>query len=540
MEDITERKRAEQLLQALNRAASVMEGVLNPEEIFVAVAGELEQLGFHSLVFLAGEDKDKLYPRYLSYEAGALQVVEKLSGYRAVEFPISAKSVETFRQVVHERRTIFVEDVEDAARDLLPGPVKRLAGQVVSILRVSKVIAAPLIVEDEVVGILAVQSNDLTEDDEPAVTAFAHQMAAAWRRTQLYQELQRYAEQLEERVQERTVQLQTQYARLEAILASTVDGILVSDESGEIVRTNPVANAWLTQTLSLEDAERLRMTVRDLALRAEEGPEEILELTGLDLQLSAAPILEPGIEGSTAVVAVHDVSYLKAVDRLKSRFVSNVSHELRTPIATIKLLAALMRKQPDRWEEYLNPLEQEAERQAQLVEDILDISRIDVGRMEVEPRPLQLNELTDGTVMAHQLMAQNRGLVLEHRPAEPGPVALVDREQIMKVLNNLVENGLNYTPEGGRVIVSTGTEEAEGRVWATVTVTDTGIGIPSDEMPHVLERFFRGAEPREMQIPGTGLGLAIVNEIVELHGGRVTVESQVGEGSTVMVWLPHT
>ncbi|HEC33156.1 MAG TPA: ATP-binding protein, partial [Chloroflexi bacterium] len=101
-----------------------------------------------------------------------------------------------------------------------------------------------------------------------------------------------------------------------------------------------------------------------------------------------------------------------------------------------------------------------------------------------------------------------------------------------------VTNALYYTPEGGRVVVSTGREEAEGRAWATATVADTGMGIPEEELPHIFERFFRGVKPRQMQISGTGLGLAIVKEIVELHGGWVTVESQVGEGTTFTVWLP--
>jgi signal transduction histidine kinase len=105
-------------------------------------------------------------------------------------------------------------------------------------------------------------------------------------------------------------------------------------------------------------------------------------------------------------------------------------------------------------------------------------------------------------------------------------------------LNNLVTNAIRYTPQGGEIIVSTAVKQSEGRTWVTMTVEDNGIGIPEEELPHIFERFYRGDQPRMMQISGTGLGLAIVKEIVELHGGDVTVESNVDEGSSFTVWLP--
>jgi signal transduction histidine kinase len=343
---------------------------------------------------------------------------------------------------------------------------------------------------------------------------------------------------LEQRVQERTAQLQAQYARLDAILRNATDGIVVTNAGGEILQANPVAQTWLTQTLSPEEATLLRETVCDLARRAEEQPEAMLELTGLDLQLNVAPISEAGLEEAAAVVDIHDVSHLKALNRMKSHFISNISHEFRTPITTIKLYATLIRQQPEKWAKYLDAMEQETERLIGLVEDILQISHIDAGRLAIKPRPTALNELTEEAFASHQVLAQDKDLTLEHYPAEPGPVALIDPQQMMQALNNLVRNAIQYTPAGGMVTISTGKEEAEGRVWAALSVADTGMGISEKELPHTFERFFRGEKPQLMQIPGTGLGLAIVKEIVELHGGRVMVESQVDVGSTFTAWLP--
>ncbi|MBU0703915.1 MAG: HAMP domain-containing histidine kinase, partial [Chloroflexi bacterium] len=195
-------------------------------------------------------------------------------------------------------------------------------------------------------------------------------------------------------------------------------------------------------------------------------------------------------------------------------------------------------QRPEKWEQYLSVLAQEADRQARLVEDILEISSIDAGRLEMKPRPTSLDELAGIVFASHHTRAQERGLSLEHRPAETETVALADPDRITQVLNNLVENAIRYTSEGGRVTVFTGKQAAEGRAWASVTVADTGRGIPEKELPHIFDRFFRGEEPRAMQLTGTGLGLSIAEEIVELHGGRVTVESEVGAGSTFTVWLP--
>ena len=383
--------------------------------------------------------------------------------------------------------------------------------------------ALPLKVGDRIIGVLDVQSTEeaaFDEEDVAVLQTMADQLAVAIERL------------------ERTAEIRAEHARLEAILRSTTDGIIVANRRGEILHANPVVQRWLTRTLTPQEAEQLWETVRRLAAHAEERPQAVLELKGLDLELSAAPVIGEELKDRAVVISVHDVTHLKALDRMKSRFITNISHELRTPVTTIKLYAYLMQKQPDRWQEYIGPLSEEAERQAALIEDILQISRIDAGRLELNPVPTELNELTQAAVESYRAQAEEKGLKLIHLPAEPGPVALVDPWQLEQVLDRLLKNAVLYTLAEGQVEVTTGQEEAEGRMWATVRISDTGMGIPEEELPHIFDRFFRGVEPRRMQISGTGLGLAIVKEIVELHGGRVTVESQVGKGSTFTVWLP--
>ena len=521
-------RRQRQLSEALEKAAVAVSSTLELDQVLDRILEQVEQVvPGDSFNIMLIEDGQAYVVRWRGYEK--LGVAEEVSGYSAPvsEHPYWVKMSRTGKPVVIPDTTLDDDWQTRQGWDWLRSYV-----------------AAPIRVGDTTVGFLNVDGTEpgqFSSRDTHRLETFASHAATAIENARLYERLRDHAETLESRVAERTAQLQGQYARLEAILDSTVDGIVVIGPDGELVLANPVAREWLTQTLSPSEASLLRETVRDLADRAVENPERVLELKGLDLQLRAATIQEPGVEGAAAVVAIHDISHLKALDRMKSRFVSNVSHELRTPIATIKLFAHLMRKQPEKWREYLEPLAQEAEHQADLVEDILEISRVDAGRLEINRERTNLESLVDMVVTNSRKRAQERGLKLRHELMDarsPAPVSLVDAQRITQVLDNLINNAIRYTSEGGEIAVWTDTSEVGGRGWVTVTVEDTGMGIPEDELHHIFERFFRGEKPRTMQISGTGLGLAIVKEIVELHGGRVTVESEVNEGSRFTVWLP--
>lgn len=513
-----------QLTEALEKAASAVSSTLDPDQVLEHILEQVEQVvaGDHFNIMLIENDQARVV-RQRGYESLSTNDQDTDFSRPITRYPSLVQMAQTGEPIV----------VSDTATD--PNWVHEEDQE-----WLRSYVAAPIQTGNVTVGFLNVNGTRREQfdmADARRLQAFAAHAATAIENARLHEQLLVHAEQLEERVEERTAQLQAQYARLEAILRSTTDGIIVTDAEGEILQTNPVAQTWLTRTLSPEDATLLQETVQDLARHAESQPETVLELTGLDLELKAAHIAEPGI-AAAAVVAIHDVSHLKALNRMKSRFVSNVSHELRTPITVIKLYAHLMQQQPKRWKEYLDTLAQEADHQARLIEDILQISRIDAGRLEMKPRLTPLNELTEIAITSHYGLAQERGLTLQHRPAEMKLMVLVDSQRMAQVLSNLVENAIHYTPEGGQVVVSTGQEETDGRTWATATVMDTGMGVPKEELPHIFERFFRGEGPKQMQISGTGLGLAIAKDIVELHGGRVMVESQMGKGSTFTVWLP--
>jgi PAS domain S-box-containing protein len=513
-----------ELAQALAESAAVITRTLDPtqmlEQIIEQVARVVPGDAFNVMLV---EDGSARIVRWRGYEQfGAEEYVA------SVVFSIA--DTPDFREMVRTGEPVLVPDTDADPH------WARIRG----LEWVRSYVAAPIVIRGITVGFLNVDGtrpHQFGPADAARLKAFADQVAIALENARLYTELRHYAGTLEEQVRERTAQLAAQYARLEAILRSTGDGILLTDARGEILQANPVAQRWLARDLAPEDARKLQEAIRRVARRAQERPEEIVELSGLDLEVRASPVEGPAGEGA-AVVILHDVTQFKTLERLRVRFISNISHELRTPLTTIKTYLHLLRGMPELLPEYLDILEREADWQARLVEDVLEISRLDSGALRMHFSPVGLNALAAEVVDAQRLLALAQGLVLEYRPAEAEPVAWGNPDGLRMVLINLVRNSIQYTPAGGRVEVATGEAEREGRRWATVTVADTGIGIPPDELPYIFDRFFRGERPRQMQIPGTGLGLSIVKEIVDRHGGRVTVESEAGKGTRFTVWLP--
>jgi signal transduction histidine kinase len=528
-----QRRRAEEA-SLLLEVSSAINSTLELERILkeVTIRAARACQANRCTILLLDENDEMLHPIMSQFASGETDP-DLWRRFKEVGYSRRVEDLPEAVQVIRERSPLYIPDAQTSS----------IPPQWIELFSVGCLLVVPLVSRERVVGLMALDRPEVdsvfTDAQVKLATTIGGQAAVAVENAGLHQELQDYAHQLEQRVMERTAELQAQYAWLEAILRSSSDGIIVTDVEGGIIQVNPVVEAWLTRVLSLEDAARLQEAVRSLAARAEERSEEVLELTGLDLQLSASPILQKGSKKVAVVIAAHDVSHLKTLDRMKSRFVSDVSHELRTPITAIKLYAALMhRSSPQKMREYLEMLAQEADRQAKLVEDILQISRIDADRLEMEPHPTSLDELATEVVASQQAAAQEWGLTLRCQATGPGPVALVDPNRMMQVLNNLVTNAIHYTPSGGEVVVSVGEEVMDGSVWAVLAVADTGVGISEEELPHIFERFFRGEHPRSMEVPGTGLGLAISRDIVELHGGKVTVDSQAGKGSTFTIWLP--
>ena len=228
---------------------------------------------------------------------------------------------------------------------------------------------------------------------------------------------------------------------------------------------------------------------------------------------------------------------LKNAERLRREFVANVSHELRTPLTSIRTYAETLGDSPDLPDEtrtdFLNVILNESDRMGKIVSDLLDLSRLDAGGgMKLEPFSLERSVREVYTAIA--LSAERRGQSIDLELQWAMPDIVGDRARIEQVLMNIMTNAMKYTPEGGEINVSCFSIGD----FATVRISDSGVGIPKDDLPHIFDRFYRVDKARSRESGGTGLGLSIAYDIVALHGGEIRLESEVGNGSTFTVLLP--
>ncbi len=231
---------------------------------------------------------------------------------------------------------------------------------------------------------------------------------------------------------------------------------------------------------------------------------------------------------------------LTALSRLKDEFLGNVSHELRTPITSLMLYHSMIESHPENASKYIHTLKRETNRLANLIEDLLYLSRLDQGRTPFNPTSIDLNRLAEEYVADRKLIAVERKLNLCLEETEAIPPALADEKMASQLLSILLTNALNYTPPGGSVTIRTLATIDDDANWTGFSVSDTGPGITAEDQRRLFERFFRGKAGRDSTAPGTGLGLAIAKEIVHRHGGRIEVSSDgiPGQGTTFVIWLP--
>ena len=232
---------------------------------------------------------------------------------------------------------------------------------------------------------------------------------------------------------------------------------------------------------------------------------------------------------------------IRRVNKIRRDFVANVSHELKTPATSLKLLAEslveILDEDADQARFFADQLKNETERFAKLITDLLDLASLESEEGVLRPTPVDVRAILMVVLARHRPVARRKNITLSWKRSGKAALYKVrgDEMQLTSMFSNLVENAVKYTPSGGRVEVTGESNEDE----VVVRVSDTGIGIPEEKLARIFERFYRVDKARSKETGGTGLGLSIVRHVAENHGGRVTVESTLGEGSTFTVYLPR-
>jgi two-component system phosphate regulon sensor histidine kinase PhoR len=332
--------------------------------------------------------------------------------------------------------------------------------------------------------------------------------------------------------------------RLESTLASLTDGVVVTDGRGNVVQMNAAAKRMLGVGIPFtgvpfvqisRDHELVQLLNNALERNSVESGTIDYGRTRRMLEATAQRMNSP--REQLAIVVVRDVTELRKLEGVRREFVANVSHELRTPLASIRALVETLETgaidEPAIAADFLGRIVHEVDRLANLVDELLDLARLESGRVTLRLEPLRPDDVLSVALERLRSQVARAGLSLVSEIPADLPAMSADRARIEQVMLNLVHNAIKFTPSGGRITVSARADRAS----IVVTVADTGVGVAEEEMPRLFERFYKADRARSSN--GTGLGLAIAKHIVQVHGGVIWAESKPGEGARFFFSVPR-
>jgi signal transduction histidine kinase len=367
-----------------------------------------------------------------------------------------------------------------------------------------------------------------------------------------------------EELQHYVGELQRQKSRLEAVLEASPEAVVVTDKTGRVTMTNPAASRMLGigpasfgRLISelrippgvltcLREASSTGSAVKEIEVGEKTYWAYAARMMESGDKGHAEGPASDGLSGEGAILAVRDITEYRSLERAKTAFVSDVSHELRTPLTTIQSALDLIERAGER----LDPLERRAleladgelKRIRTMVEELLTLSLMDSQQYSLEVAPTDLDEVVRKALESMEAKAKRFGIEVRYAGDDNSTSGgrlgnhrcVCDAQKVYQVLLNLLDNAIKYSDPGSRVDVRM-LGDADS---VTVRVSDTGAGIPEEDLPHLFDRFYRVNKDRSRATGGSGLGLAISKQIVDLHGGRLSARSEVGVGSTFDVWLP--
>ncbi len=357
------------------------------------------------------------------------------------------------------------------------------------------------------------------------------------------------------RVEGRIERLERDVEQLRVVLGGMAEGVIAIDSRRRLLFANKSADRLFglgTLAVGRLVPELIRSPQIQEAVDATlSGPDPYrgeIPLLGREVMPRSPPrvlavhgSLLPGSSPSGAVLVFHDVTELRRLERMRQDFVANVSHELKTPLASIKAYTETLLDWALHDEDvnvrFLHRIEEQADRLNQLILDLLSLARLESGHEVFHHGPLAVSAVVEACFETHKGRAESKGLLLslDLGPVDEATLIVADEEAVHQVLDNLVDNAIKYTPEGGWVRVSCLLSDDS----VELAVADSGIGIPRDDLPRIFERFYRVDKARSREMGGTGLGLSIVKHVIQSIGGEIAVDSRLGEGTRFDVRFPR-
>jgi len=503
-------------------------------EISRALTSQLNLDGLLEMVLEAAADM-------LSGQAGLIALRERGEefAFRA-SYGLPTQLIPYFRPLL----TGIPEDV-DRSRFHIPRLAEKLSEIVASLgLPLRQVVALPMAIKGELIGVLYVfraYGTRFTPNERQILESFADQAAIAVNNAQLYE------------------RLSYEKRRLDSILEYSADGVMILNPAHRITVFNralarmtgwPASEAlghqhdevirWadLETDLDLSEAVAGGWPLQSTRPLYVEGDLVRREGGTISVGITYAPLMDREGRLVNIIANVRDITRFREADELKATFISVISHELKTPVALIKGYADTLMRRDARWDpdvmqESLSVILEEADRLNQLINNLLDASRLQAGALPFDMEEVALDALAERVAERFRTQTDIHQIVVD-LPAD-FPVVEGDPGRLEQVLSNLVSNAIKYAPEGGRIEIG-GRVEPDNVI---VTVADQGVGIPVEEQPLIFQRFYRGTQEEHQGTPGAGLGLYLSKAIVEAHGGRIWVESRPGEGSTFSFSLPR-
>jgi PAS domain S-box-containing protein len=409
----------------------------------------------------------------------------------------------------------------------------------------TRVVALPMTIEAQLIGVVFIFRTGgiaFSQNDRQLLASFADQAAIAVHNARLYQ------------------QMSQEKAQLDAIIEHSGDGVMILEPDRRIRIFNRALAAMSAipaeeavgrvcyDVLHLENVEPPGVDLCDeTSVPIFHSANEHLYVEGdirrddgsvVNVGITYSPLLNRQGELTNIIASVRDITRFREAEEMKSTFISVISHELKTPVALIKGYAGTLSREDAEWDretvrESLAVVEEEADRLTELIDNLLDVSRLQAGALKLEVGFVNVARLAEETVEKFRSQTSGHTFALDFPPDLP--IVPGDEGRLRQVIDNLLSNAIKYSPDGGQIRVSGRADDLQ----VYVAVTDEGIGIPEDEQENIFDRFYRVRSGVSQRTKGAGVGLFLVKAVVEAHGGQVWVESKPGQGSTFVFTLPR-